>query len=513
MSVDIDCKENHELYEKYKAGALRSSSQSGSEITYFPQYKQFIMAACTEYEGFYGGAAGGGKTDYLVIEAMSQVHIPTYRGIIFRKTYPELSEVEDKQYKYYKAAFPGAKYNQSRHVWTFPSGAKIYNGSMQHTKDRVKYQGRQFDFVGFDELTHFTFDEYSYMYSRNRAAGPGTKVYMRATGNPGGIGHGWVKQYFVTPAKPGTTIETRIPIMYPDGSMKTFVRDRIFINSSVYDNEKLLENSPDYVASLYLLPEQDRKALLEGDWDIFAGQVFMEFRNNPDGYKNRRYTHVIPPFRIPEHWNIYRGFDFGYAKPFSVGWYAMDPDGTMYRIKELYGCQKGRDGRTIPNSGVRWDVRKIARKIAEMEHTDPNLRGHHIIGVADPAIFQESGGESIAALMAREGVYFTKGDHERIAGKMQCHYRLRFDRQGYPRFYVFDTCPEFLRTVPALVYDETDVEDIDTDGEDHIYDEWRYVCMARPISYERQEEEQEDGFDPLDLKKDRRQGGFNSWRM
>lgn len=515
MSIDIDCQENRDIYEGYRRAALLRSEKSKLPIRYFPQYKQFIMSACDEYEGFYGGAAGGGKTDYLVMEALSQVDIPNYRGIIFRKTYPELSEVEDKQYGYYKAAYPRAKYNQQRHVWTFPSGAKIYNGSMQHTKDRIKYQGRQFDFVGFDELTHFTFDEYSYMYSRNRASGPGTKVYMRGTGNPGGIGHGWVKQYFVTAAKPGHTIINKIPIPFPDGHVEIYVRDRIFIPSSVFDNEKLLQNSPEYLASLYMLPEQDRKALMDGNWDIFSGQVFMEFRNNPDGYRNRKWTHVIEPFEVPLSWNIYRGFDFGYAKPFSVGWYAMSPDGIMYRIRGLYGCQKGRDGRAVPNTGVRWDVGRIAREIALRERMDDNIKGHTIIGVADPAIFEENGGESIASLMAKEGVYFIKGDNKRIPGKMQCHYRLRFDSNGYPQFYVFDNDSnvDFLRTVPALVYDETDVEDVDTEGEDHIYDEWRYVCMCRPLSYTPEEEKKYSEFDPLNMNKDHMYGGLNTWQM
>ena len=515
MSVDIESKENKELYERYRAAALSLSTKRDRRIAYFPQYKQFIMESCNEYEGFYGGAAGGGKTDYLVMEALHQVQIPNYRGIIFRKTYPELSEVEDKQYHYYKTAFPKARYNQQRHVWTFPSGAKIYNGSMQHTKDRTKYQGRQFDFIGFDELTHFTFDEYSYMYSRNRASGPGTKVYMRSTGNPGGIGHGWVKQYFVTAARPGYTVTNRMPIIFPDGSVKVYTRDRIFIPSSVFDNERLLQNSPEYLASLYMLPEQERKALMDGNWDIFSGQVFMEFRNNPDGYRNRKWTHVIEPFEIPESWNIYRGFDFGYSKPFSVGWYAMSPDGVMFRVRGLYGCQKGRDGRSIPNTGVMWDAGRIAREIALREREDRNLKGHNIIGIADPAIFEASNGESIADLMAREGVYFTKGDHKRLPGKMQCHYRLRFDQNGYPSFYVFNTDSnfDFLRTVPALVYDETNVEDVDSDGEDHIYDEWRYVCMARPISYTPEEEKEYSEFDPLGLNQDLMHGGFNTWQM
>lgn len=140
-----------------------------------------------EYEAFYGGAAGGGKSDALVIEALRQVHIPYYKGLVIRKTYPELAELIEKSLNYYTAAYPKAKYNASQHTWTFPSGAKIIFGAMQHDKDKLKYQGRAFDYIAFDELTHFTFAEYIYLFSRNRPNGPGTRVYIRATGNPGRI--------------------------------------------------------------------------------------------------------------------------------------------------------------------------------------------------------------------------------------------------------------------------------------------------------------------------------------
>ncbi|MDO4531275.1 MAG: phage terminase large subunit, partial [Bacillota bacterium] len=165
-----------------------------------PQPKQTAFLERPEYEAFYGGAAGGGKSDSLLMEALRQVHIPHYRGLILRKTYPELSELIAKSRKYYQAAFPAARYNDSKHLWTFPSGAEIYFGSLHHPADKIKYQGRSFDFIGFDELTHFTWEEYSYLFSRNRPSGQGTRVYIRATGNPGGIGHGWVKSRFITAA-------------------------------------------------------------------------------------------------------------------------------------------------------------------------------------------------------------------------------------------------------------------------------------------------------------------------
>lgn len=447
-----------------------------------------------ENEALYGGAAGGGKSDCAVAEGLRQVNIPHYRGIILRKTYPQLSELIDRSREIYHAAYPDAKFNEQKHCWTFPSGAKIYFGAMQHTKDRTNYQGKRYDYIDFDELTHFTWDEYSYLFSRNRPNGPGTRCYIRAQANPGGIGHGWVKERFITAAPPLTPIYEEVNIIFPDGHTEKKVRSRIFVPSSVFDNKILLENDPEYITRLASLPENERKALLYGDWDCFSGQVFTEWRDNPDGYKTRVNTHVIEPFRVPSYWEIYRGFDFGYSRPFSVGWYAVDQDGRMYRIREFYGCTG------VPNEGIRMEPGQIARKIRQIEAEDPNLRNKKIHGIADPSIFDESRGESVAQMMEREGVYFEKADNTRIAGKMQLHNRLAFDENGIPMLYIFSTCRHFIRTVPALVYSSSDVEDIDTDAEDHIYDEVRYVAMEHPISPPRKKTAV-SVYDPLDIIK------------
>ena len=158
-----------------------TTENKNAGVVWRPQPRQMEFMRRPEPEALYGGAAGGGKSDALVIEALRQVHIPHYRALILRKTYPQLSDLVDKSQSYYRRAFPEAQYNATSHVWVFPSGAKIYFGSMQYTKDRTNYQGKAFDFIGFDELTHFEWEEYSYMMSRNRPTGPGTRVYLRAT--------------------------------------------------------------------------------------------------------------------------------------------------------------------------------------------------------------------------------------------------------------------------------------------------------------------------------------------
>ena len=441
-----------------------------------PQPRQRDFLCRWEDEGLYGGAAGGGKSDAMVMEATRQVHIPHYKGLILRKTYPQLTELIDKSLKYYTAAFPGARYNDSKHTWYFPSGARILFGSMQHSKDKTNYQGKAYDFIAFDELTHFTFEEYVYLMSRNRPNGPGTRIYMRATANPGGIGHGWVKERFITAGEPMKTIWERVPVPDENGEITMRYTSRIFVPSSVYDNKILLQNDPMYLTRLASLPEAERKALLLGNWDSYSGQYFTEWRDDPTHYGDRRYTHVIEPFAIPSGWKIYRSFDWGYNRPFSCGWWAVDYDGVAYRILELYGCTQ------TPNTGVRWTSDKVFGEIHRIECEHPWLKGKNVLGVADPAIFASDGGESIAEVAQRNAVYFQPGDHQRIPGWMQMHHRLAFDENGYPMMYVFKNCKAFIRTVPSLIYDEHKVEDLDTEGEDHVADETRYFCMMRPIT-------------------------------
>lgn len=467
-----------------------------SNIVWQPQPRQLEFMSRPEYEALYGGAAGGGKSDTIVIEALRQIHIPHYKGLIIRKTYPQLSELIEKSQLYYPKAVKGCDYNQSEHTWFFPSGAKIVFGSMQHTKDKLKYQGKAYDYIAFDELTHFTYEEYSYLFSRNRPNGPGTRVYIRATANPGGVGHGWVKERFITAAPPGTPIISEIDYVTPDGQKVKRKVKRVFIPSTVFDNKELLKNDPMYILRLASMAEAEKNALLYGNWDSFSGQVFTEWKNDAAHYEDRNNTHVIKPFLVPQTWSIWCGLDWGYSRPFSVGWYAVDHERRLYRIRELYGCTG------TPNTGVKWEPTAVAKEIKRIEAEDPNLKGRKIYRVGDPAIWGSDGTESIGSLFERERVYFEKGDNARIDGKMQMHHRLAFDDNGVPMLYVFNTCKHFIRTVPNLVYDETNVEDIDTDGEDHIYDECRYVCMKNPIAAPIKSKLHIPEYNPLDIGKE-----------
>lgn len=434
------------------------------------------------------------------------MHIPHYKALILRKTYPQLAELIDKTLIYYPRAFPKARYNGSSHTWTFPSGAKIIFGAMQHTKDRTKYQGQAYDFVAFDELTHFSYEEYIYLFSRNRPNGPGTRVYIRGTANPGGPGHSWVKERFITAGKPMVPIVETIKWRTPTGKEERRKQARIFVPSSVFDNPALLENDPQYVQRLASMPEAERNALLYGDWDSFSGQVFTEWRNDPEHYEDRIGTHVVAPFKIPDSWTIWCGMDWGYARPFSVCWFAVDPSRRLWHIREYYGCTG------TPNQGVKMEPAAVAKEIKRIEAEDPNLKDRQIRRVGDPAIWGSQTGESVGNLFERERVYFEKGEHARIDGKMQMHHRLAFDDNGLPQMYVFNTCKHFIRTVPNLVYDEKDVEDIDTDGEDHIYDATRYVLMANPIAPPVKKDPVVKPYSPLDTDDEIRYDQYNWYR-
>lgn len=449
----------------------------GRKAVWVPQPRQAVFMARGEDEVLFGGAAGGGKSDVLVAEALRQVHIKHYKGLILRKTYPQLTELIDKTLNLYPQIFPKAKYNSTTHTWKFPSGAKIIFGSLPHSKDKYNYQGQAYDFIGFDELTQFTYEEYIYLVSRNRPNGPDTRVYMRATANPGGIGHGWVKDRFITAAPPMTTVWEEVKAKLPNGEERALKRSRIFVPSLLTDNEALIRNDPGYMARLASLPEAQRKALLYGDWDSFSGQVFTEWRNDPDHYADHRGTHVIDEFEPPAWWSYYRSLDWGYRKPFSIGWWAVDNDGVAYRILEWYGCE-----RDNPDTGLQMDPSEVFRQVAVLERTHPYLKGRKIHGVADPAVWQTQTGVSVAEEATKQGVYFTPGDNSRLAGWMQLHERLRFSEDGTAGMYVFKTCRDFIRTFPALVYDERHVEDVATDTEDHQGDEARYFAMARPIT-------------------------------
>ena len=427
----------------------------------------------------YGGARGGGKSWAVRTKAkLLAFRYPGIKILIVRKTYKELQNNHIEQLTAELAGF--AKYNRSDKMFRFPNGSTISFGYCANEGDLGQYQGAEYDVVFIDEAGQL---QESWIRKINLCV-RGTNGFPKRTYytlNPGGPGHAYFKRVFVDRN------------FNPDEDPN----DYFFIQAKVEDNKALMDTQPDYLRELENLPPTLRAAWKDGRWDVYEGQFFEDFRDDPEHYQDRRWTHVIEPFEIPDGWTICRSYDFGYGKPFSCAWWAVDYDGTIYRIMELYGCTR------TPNEGVKWTPDKQFEEIHKTEMQHPWLKGKTIIGVADPAIWDASRGESVADTAARYGVFFTPGDNERIAGWMQCHYRLQFDEDGYPRMYVFNTCRAFIRTIPLLIYDEHRAEDLDTKMEDHVADEWRYFCMSRPIKPIRAVKEQRILFDPLDMMKRR----------
>jgi hypothetical protein len=426
---------------------------------------QITFCKSGEFEVLFGGAAGPGKTDCLIMEATRHVKFPDYRGIIFRRTYPQLQEIIDRCWKWYPKL--GGEYRAGEHRWTFPSGAKIALSHMQHEQNKYDHQGKEYHFVGFDELTQFLESQYLYLHSRIRTTNPEIPKRVRATTNPGGIGHMWTKKRFVDIAKPGQ--------VYIDPHTGF---SRRFIPAKVTDNPTLIDNDPLYVAQLEALPEIEKMRLLHGVWDVFEGQVFAELGQR---------THGCDSFEIPHEWDKFMAFDWGYAKPWCALWFAVDFDGVIYLYRELYGCKEGSQ-----DVGLRQTNTEIAMAILNAEREKVRAR------VADPACWSPTKirgsnqvhGPSFIEDAAKMGLFFLKADNDRLRGKQQCHQRFAMEAETdingevvneHPRFVAFNDCKHWWRTMMMLREDPKRPEDVDTDQEDHMYDTTRYAFMSRPI--------------------------------
>lgn len=427
-----------------------------------PKQDKFLKAKVKNVG--YGGARGGGKS--WAVRAKATILAAKYAGIrqlIVRRTYAELMSNHVKPLKVTYAELMKkklVKFNKTEMEFTFWNGSTIKFQYCDKESDTDALQGSEYDVIFIDEATQLLESQMKDIVACCRGVNNFPKrIYY--TCNPGGRGHAYIKRIFITKS-------------YNPGEKPN---DYEFIQAGVQDNKVLMKYQPDYIAQLEALPPARRKAWLEGSWDVFEGQVFEEFKDNPEGYESRQWTHVIKPFTPPKSWKIYRSYDFGYAKPFSCGWWAVDHDGCMYRILEYYGCRKGEE-----NVGLKITADQQFREIARMEDEHPWLKGKKIEGVADPAIWDTSRGESVAETAEKYRIFFERGDNKRIAGWMQLHYRLQFDENGYPMMYVFENCRDFIRTIPSLEFSTTNPEDVNSDMEDHIADETRYMCMMRPMS-------------------------------
>ena len=423
----------------------------------YPNEKQQRFLECTAKYIAFGGARGGGKSWAVRTKAiLLALGYAGIRLLIVRRTYQELESNHIRILRPQLAQV--AEYKATTRTFTFLNGSTLEFGYCASDGDMDRYQGAEYDVIFLDECTQLREQWMRQFAACLRGVNDFPKrIYY--TCNPGGPGHSYIKRLFIDRRfEPGEREDAYS-----------------FVQALVTDNRVLLERQPDYLQQLETLPPKLREAWLHGSWDVYEGQFFEDFRDVPEHYRDRRWTHVIEPFAPDKGWTVCRSYDFGYGKPFSCAWWAVDYDGVLYRILELYGCTR------TPNEGVKWTPDRQFAEIRQIETEHPWLKGREITGVADPAIWDASRGESVAQTAARYGVYFSPGDNERIAGWMQCHYRLQFDENGYPRMYVFRNCRAFIRTVPLMLYSQTRPEDLDTALEDHVCDEWRYFCMSRPV--------------------------------
>ncbi len=429
-----------------------------------PQLAAMQATWCDEL--FFGGARGGGKSDFLLGDFARDVpaYREAWRGVLFRKTYPELEEIVARSRHVFPETFPGAEYRERpANEWKFPGGATLKMRHLETDADAASYIGHQYSWIGWDELgLRSSLGAYHMLKACLRSAAAIPDKRIRATGNPGGAGHQLIKSYFAIDRYPMGCV----PIDDPETGMA-----RMFIPSRVTDNAILLANDPGYIQRLKGVGSAELvKAWLDGDWDAIAGAFF-------DCWSSEQ--HIVRPFRVPEHWLRFAAFDWGSARPFSVGWWAVSdggllddgrcyPAGAMVRYREWYGASG-------PNEGLKMTVEQVADGIKARE-TDDKVDYR----VSDPACWKQDGGPSIAERMLSRGVAFRKADNSRISGWDQMRDRLLGDDE--PMLYVFNTCTDFIRTVPALQHDADKPEDVDSDGEDHIGDEARYACMSRPYT-------------------------------
>ena len=441
-------------------------------LTIKPNDKQLKAMLSKKQYIAYGGARGGGKSWLIDTKASLLARRygrpnpfkPGIKICIVRRTLEDLRENHIEQLKTMLNGL--AKYSQSERKFFFPNGAIIKFNYYDCENDKEHFQGKEFDIIFVDEATQMQPEWLEIMGTSCRGVNnfPHRVYYMC---NPGGPGHQYIKRLF-------------IDRVYKDDENPD---DYEFIQAKITDNKALMAVDSKYLNFLNHLPPKLRSAWRDGSWDVYEGQFFEEFTNDPDHYGDKRWTHVIDPIKIRPHWPIYRSVDWGYEKPFSCGWYTVDDDGVIYRILELYGVQKS-GNESLADVGVKWFPNKVFSKIHEIETEHPWLIGKNIIGVGDTQMWDVEFGESIAETAAKYQVFMDKADKKRINGWMQCHYRLAFDENGYAKFYVFRNCREFIRTLPTLQYDPHKEGDLDSSGEDHAADEWRYMLMRRPITPE-----------------------------
>lgn len=433
---------------------------------------QKALIDCPISEVFFGGARGGGKTDSVLgkYAIKAELYGAGFNAIFFRRELPMLDDAIERSAEIYAAL--GAKWQDQKKTWRWPNGARIRFRPLERVADAEKYQGQNISDACVEEAGQYPDPSPIDRLNGVLRSARGVPTQLILTGNPGGPGQQWIKARYIDPWPQGMKVLSR---RLPNGREHKYV----FIPSRLQNNRLLMAADPDYINRLYLVGSEELvKAWLEGDWNAIEGAYF-------DCWDSAR--HVIAPAALPDHWLRFRSLDWGSAAPFSVGWWAVAseafihpqgliPAGAMVRYREWYGASG-------PGVGLKMTAEEVAAGIAERTPAGEKIA----YSVADPAIFAQDGGPSIAERMAMSPaqIHWTPGDNKRVAGRGQVggwdqmRQRLK-GLDGRPMLYAFSTCTDSIRTIPMLQHDPVKPEDLDTSAEDHAADEWRYACMSRP---------------------------------
>lgn len=474
---------------------------------------QCILLWDKTMEVLYEGNRGGGKTDTLIMSFLQNVEAgwgADWRGVIFRQTHPMLDDVIAKTTKWIKRIYGNrAKYNQIKYTWEWDSGEKLFLRSLEQEGDFDKFIGHSYTWIGWEELVLWANQNlYNKMFTCLRSTREGIPLMVRSTTNPYGIGHNWVQERFKLynwPRKDKTG-HTIILGDLIEGDINPITKrkdpPRRVIHSDLAENKILEHTQPDYRDNISkgAKNEAERKAWVDGSWDITAGGMFDDIWGGlKDGI-------VVPSFQVPTSWRITRALDYGSAKPFSIGWYAesdgtdlMFPDGTwrstvrgdLFRIKEWYGWTGQ------PDEGQRLLVAEIVRGIIEREirwgfRTADGKSTLVRPGPADTQIFDDVNGVCIANDFEKSvlingnrfrGIVWEKADKgpgsreqgwEQLRKRLKATARPPGSYREIPGLFICQCCEQWIRTVPSLPRDKDHIDDVDTDAEDHVGDETRY---------------------------------------
>lgn len=503
MKMTPSNEEQQEYEQRYKQAVLDETrvpvqkTADGRIIQWQAQEgSQWDFIKTTIFEVLFHGTRGPGKTDSLLWAFGSRVgkgYGVAWRGIIFRQSYPQLADVQAKSEKWFRLTFgDAAKFNRSKMMWEWETGETLFFRHMNSPSDYWNYHGHEYPFIGWEELTNWATDEcFKSMFSCCRSSTPGIPRMVRATTNPYGPGHNWVKDRYR---------------LYKDWWNTQIIDDakdesgrpepmRCAIHGHIKENKILLKADPNYCQTIIASASNQAmaKAWLSGSWDIVAGGMFGDLWDKK--------IHVVEPFEIPLGWKIDRSFDWGSSKPFSVGWWAESDGsdykdannqwrstvkGDLFRINEWYGYT----GK--PNQGLQLLAVDIAKGIIARER-EWGISERVKSGPADSAIFNAENGNCIATDMSKKikldtgeivkGINWLAADKRpgsRKTGWEQIRKCLKAAKppavgpREHPGLFVFNTCEQFLRTFPVLPRDEDDMDDVDSKAEDHIGDETRY---------------------------------------